>query len=198
VSDTKPAKPTTKKYHLKRADPLYREFFPEQLYHMTRVGATMHDVAQAFGVTEDKLANWVASRPEMQEAIERGREARNDQVVSALYSRAVGYEHEAEKLFMYRGEVVKGTYKEKFPPDPVAAMYWLKNRQRGQWVDVVRHEHTGKDGGPIELKALVVEAEEATKMIRGLTYDENGKLIEDGDQSVGSTDRAAAEGVGAS
>jgi hypothetical protein len=32
----------------------------------------------------------------------------------------------------------------------VAAIFWLKNRQRGKWRDKIEQEVTGADGGPVQ------------------------------------------------
>ena len=178
---------------IRRVDPDWRESFPEQCYHMTRVGATIDDMAEAFAVPVSRVRTWMKHRPELQEAFDLGCEARNERVVSSLYARAVGYEHQTEKIFCsQQGLVTRVPVVEKFPPDPASAMYWLKNRQRGQWVDVVRHEVTGKDGGAIELQHLVMSAEEAGKRIRGRTFNDKGEPL---DGPVGPADRALTEGV---
>lgn len=162
-----------------KPDVNWRPFFVEQIYHMTRVGATLDDVAEAFGVTNGHLHKWLAERPEMAEALERGRTARNDRVVSSLFAAATGYSHETEKIFCNpKGEVTRVPFTEKFPPNPGACMFWLKNRERGRWADLARFEHTGEGGGAIKIEELVTQAEEVGKRIRGLTFNEAGDIVE--------------------
>lgn len=157
----------------------YRAFFPEQLYHMTRVGGTLSDIADAFGVSQGHLKKWIDERAEMADAYSQGQEARNERVVSSLFSRAVGYSVETEKVFCNpKGEVTRVPFTERYPPDPGSCMFWLKNRQRGQWVDIARHEFTGEGGGPIKIEELVTQAHEIGKRIRGLTFEnDSGEVV---------------------
>jgi hypothetical protein len=55
-------------------------------------------------------------------------------VAGALYKKAVGYEHPAEKIFLSKdGQVVRVPYIQHYPPDTPALMYYLNNRQRALW-----------------------------------------------------------------
>lgn len=42
-------------------------------------------------------------------------------------------------------------YEEEVPPDTTACIFWLKNRRSDLWRDKREHEHTGKNGGPIDM-----------------------------------------------
>ena len=90
------------------------------------------------------------------DAITRGKPGADANVAQRLYRRAMGWEHEAVKIFMPAGaaEPVYAPYVERFPPDTQAASLWLRNRQPAKWRDVKGQEHTGRDGGPIEVAAL--------------------------------------------
>jgi hypothetical protein len=143
----------------------------EKAYHITRVGGTLQDVAIALKTRVSRLSVYMNRFPEFRAAIEGGRAARDDQIVSALFHRAKGYEHEAEKIFCTNGVVQKVTYTEHYPPDAASAIFWLKNRQPDEWKDVSQKEITGADGGPIEIQHLVVKAEELGQKIRGMTFD---------------------------
>jgi hypothetical protein len=54
-----------------------------------------------------------------------------------LYSRAVGYDYEAVKIFMPAGakKPVYVPYVEHLPPSDVAAIFWMKNRDPEHWRD---------------------------------------------------------------
>ena len=131
----------------------------------------MQDVAIALKTTLVMISTWMKKFPEFRAAIEGGRAARDEQIVSALFHRARGYEHEAEKIFCQNGMVTKVKYTEHYPPDAASAIFWLKNRQPDDWKDVSTKEITGADGGPIEIQHLVVKAEELGQKIRGMTFD---------------------------
>lgn len=143
----------------------------EEAYHLTRVGGTLQDVAIALKTTQPMVVQWMKRFPEFREAVEGGRAARDEQIVSALFHRARGYEHKAEKIFCQNGIVTKVEYTERYPPDAASAIFWLKNRQPDDWKDVSQKEISGPDGGPIEIQHLVVKAEELGQKIRGMTFD---------------------------
>jgi hypothetical protein len=71
--------------------------------------------------------------------------AEADQAVeNALYHRAIGFSHTVEEPVMNAktGEVLKVEYRESFPPDTTAGIFWLKNRKPREWRD--RHDlHLG-------------------------------------------------------
>ncbi|MEO9132317.1 MAG: hypothetical protein ABI240_14050 [Sphingomonas sp.] len=84
-----------------------------------------------------------------------GKEHADARVERALYSRAVGCSVERTKVFKHAGDPkpVYATYRHHLPPDPVAALHWLRVRQPKKWQ--VREEET-RDLWPSEMieKAL--------------------------------------------
>jgi hypothetical protein len=64
-------------------------------------------------------------------------------VKRSLYSRAVGYNYEATKIFMPAGHTkpVCARYIEHVPPDVTACIFWLKNRDPEHWRDVQNVTH---------------------------------------------------------
>jgi hypothetical protein len=108
-------------------------------------------------------------------ALDEGRLNANGRVASALFKKATGYEVKAEKLFQFRGEVVRGEYVEHIPPDTSAASFWLRNRAPELWkerceVDV---------GGSIEHKFAAMTPDERRADARSLA-DEIRRAIADG------------------
>jgi hypothetical protein len=67
-----------------------------------------------------------------------------------LYQRATGFEHDSEEIKIMSSE--NGQYVERvpirkiYPPDTVAAIFWLKNRQKEKWRDKTEIDHSGKIG----------------------------------------------------
>jgi len=137
----------------------YREEYAEQAYKLCLLSATDREMADFFGVSEQTLNNWKAAHPRFFESITRGKVAADSEVAHRLYQRAMGYSHEAVKIFMPAGagEPVYAPYTEHYPPDTQAASLWLRNRQSGKWRD--RQEHTGADGGPIMVLTGVPRAD---------------------------------------
>ena len=63
-------------------------------------------------------------------------------VERSLYSRAVGYSFNSEKIFCNKdGEVTRVPIVEHVPPDVTAQIFWLKNRKPTEWRDVQQMEH---------------------------------------------------------
>lgn len=105
---------------------------------MCRMGALDKDLAEAFDVCLASIKNWRAEHPEFAEACAIGKAAADDMVEQALFHRAIGYEHPAEKIFNHNGTIVRAETIERYAPDTGAAAFWLKNRRPKTWRD--RHE----------------------------------------------------------
>jgi hypothetical protein len=127
---------------------LYREEFVEQVYKLALLGMTDAEMAEFFEVDERTLNRWKDSHPDFCQSMARGKQPADSNVAEKLYSRAIGYSHDAVKIFMPQGasEPVYAPYTEHYPPDTQAASLWLRNRQSAKWRDKQDHEHTGKDG----------------------------------------------------
>lgn len=134
----------------------YREEYDEQTRKLCLLGATDKEIADFFGVSEQTLNAWKSAHPTFLESIRAGKDRADAEVAEKLYHRALGYDHEAVKIFMPAGaeEPIYAPYTEHYPPDTQAASLWLRNRQPAKWRDKTEHELTGKDGGPIEVKRV--------------------------------------------
>jgi hypothetical protein len=120
------------------------------------LGQTIDQIAETIGVHQTTINYWMNEHPTFREAIMSGRDQADAEVAAALYHRARGYSCPDDKVTVYKdrltGEpqviVTPGT--KYYPPDTLAIIFWLKNRQKDLWKDVYRREHTGKDGQPIK------------------------------------------------
>lgn len=121
-------------------DPNYH---PEKAHKLALLMATELEMADFFGIAMSTLSLWKRRHPEFSEAIARGGIQADAEVAKKLKHRAMGYSHEAVKIFMPAGatEPVYAPYTEHYPPDTNAASLWLRNRQRGRWRDQQDHEH---------------------------------------------------------
>ena len=113
------------------------------------LGATNEDLAGLFDVAVRTIDNWIATIPEFAAAVQQGRDVADADVVQSLHSRATGYNYEAEKIFHYRGEVMKVPHTVHCPPDTTACMFWLRNRRRRDWLEKseLRREEEVERGG---------------------------------------------------
>lgn len=113
----------------------YKPEYTEQTYKLCLLGATDKDLADFFDVQESTINNWKKKYPEFLESIKKGKEIADSNVADRLYQRALGYEHEDLYLTQFQGEVLSKKIIKRYPPDPTAAIFWLKNRQSKKWRD---------------------------------------------------------------
>jgi hypothetical protein len=128
----------------------FREEYSEQAFKLCLLGATDKQLADFFEVSEQTLNAWKKARPEFLESLKRGKDQADATVAQSLYRRALGYSHDAVKIFNDQGKPLVVPHTEHYPPDTTACIFWLKNRQKDKWSDKQDHEVTGKDGGPIQ------------------------------------------------
>jgi len=124
---------------------LYREEYVEQAFKLALLGMTDAEMASFFEVSVDTVNEWKRVHPEFSASITRGKSEADSDVAEKLYRRAMGYSHEAVKIFMPAGasEPVYAPYTEHYPPDTQAASLWLRNRQPARWRDKQDVEHSG-------------------------------------------------------
>ena len=90
------------------------------------------------GVTGRTVRNWMKKHPAFAEAVARGRDRADNDVVNALHKTATGFMMPAvdiRAVGVGKGQsVVEITRYEKFVPgDTFAQQYWLNNRRPDQW-----------------------------------------------------------------
>lgn len=129
----------------------YKKEYAKQAEKLCKLGATDVDLADFFKVSINTIANWKVAHADFLGALKGGKEEADDRVERSLYQRATGYTFDAVKIFMPAGasKPVYAPYREHVPPDATAMIFWLKNRRPDAWRD--RREHTGPDGGPIQV-----------------------------------------------
>lgn len=113
----------------------YREEYNEQAYKLALLGHTDKEMATFFEVVEATIYNWKNEYPEFLEAIKRGKQVADGNVATRLYERAMGFEHDSEEIKVVDGQVVRVPVRKIYPPETVAAIFWLKNRQPELWRD---------------------------------------------------------------
>jgi hypothetical protein len=128
----------------------YKPEYCELGFNYSLLGATDKEMAALFEVDEATINRWKIEYPEFCESLKRGKEEADAKVAKKLYHRALGYEHPEDKIFNDSGEPLIVPTIKHYPPDPTAAIFWLKNRQPQKWRDRKEHELTGKDGAPLQ------------------------------------------------
>lgn len=106
----------------------------EKIEYLAMKGFTDAELADLLGKDERTIRRWKDDE-EFMSALKKGKEIADQIIEGALFHRAKGYEHEEEKVFMYKGQIVTHTVIKHYPPETGAAAFWLKNRQPEKWRD---------------------------------------------------------------
>lgn len=121
----------------------YKPEYVQKALDLCLNGATDRELAEFFKVSESTLNLWKLLHSAFSEALKMGKERADDRVVNSLYRRALGYSHDGVHVSNFQGEVTLTPIVEHYPPDTVAAIFWLKNRRPAEWRDVKAVEHSG-------------------------------------------------------
>jgi transposase-like protein len=107
---------------------LYKPKILPKIRNMAQGGATDKEVADSIGIAVGTLYEWKNRYPEFGEALKVGKEVADCRIENQLFKQAS-------------------------EGNTVAMIFWLKNRQPKEWRD--RQEHTGADGGPIQIVSTI-------------------------------------------
>ena len=132
----------------------YQKAYCEQARKLCDLGAVDRELADFFEISEVTLNAWKAKHPDFLKSLKAGKVEADDRVERSLYQRAVGYSHPDTHISNYQGEVTLTPITKHYPPDTTACIFWLKNRRKDEWRD--RQEHTGPDGGPVQVEDVTV------------------------------------------
>jgi hypothetical protein len=148
---------------------LYKPEYAGRARELCARGATNKDLAGRFGVVRSTIDLWIASHPEFAEAVQQGRDVADASAVESLFTRVTGYNHQAEKVFLYRGEPRTATYTAHVPPETRACMYWLRNRRPEDWREISERallEQAQREAADAALRVQMDQAEERLRRFR--------------------------------
>lgn len=132
----------------------YNNTMPQKVYRLCLLGLRDVDLAEVFEVSVQTIDGWKREHPAFLKAIKIGREQADAHIAKSLYHRAKGYAHPDVHISVQQGRVIVTPIIKHYPPDTIACIFWLKNRQKLYWRDTYRQEHTGGDGMPIQIQDL--------------------------------------------
>lgn len=117
------------------------------------------DLAYVVGITEQTINNWKHDK-EFFESLKLAKKLVDAKIEKSLFQRAIGYEHTEVKVFYDAkiGECVEHKIIKHYPPDTVACIFWLKNRDKERWRDTQLIDHTSTDNSmtPKENSTVVI------------------------------------------
>lgn len=119
----------------------YKEEYNEKAYKLCLLHATDKELADFFEVSESTLNLWKTKHPDFSESIKKGKIIADANIAESLYQTGNGYERDEVELKVVSlgqgqgSEVQEIPVKRYYPPNPTAAIFWLKNRQSAKWRD---------------------------------------------------------------
>jgi hypothetical protein len=128
----------------------FKPEYCDQARKLCLLGSTDAELADFFEVCEDTINEWKKTHSEFSVSIKKGKAQADANVADRLYQRAMGFEHPEVDIRVVDHAIVQTPITKIYAPDPTAAIFWLKNRQRSKWRDKIDTELTGPNGGPIE------------------------------------------------
>lgn len=120
-------------------------FNMDSLKSLYKQGLKDSQVAEILNVSTRTLSNWKNADKDFLSILKKGKEVADARVERSLFERATGYTHESEEIHVIKGKVVRVKILKHYPPEPVAQIFWLKNRKPDEWRDRQEHEHILKD-----------------------------------------------------
>lgn len=112
----------------------YKPEFAVQAEKLCKLGATDHELAEFFDVTDRTIFRWKNQFLDFCQAVNSGKELLDDRVERSLYHRAVGYSHDSVQINVSKdGDVYETPFVKHYPPDTSACMNWLANRRKDKW-----------------------------------------------------------------
>jgi hypothetical protein len=141
--------------------PGYKSDYCTIAYKFCLLGATNEDLAGLFEVSLATIGNWLRRYPAFKQAVQGGRDVADADVAHSLLQKAKGFTHADVKILQIDGAAEEVTYNRYFPPDTQAAIFWLRNRRRKQWRELIEHEHTVSDEKLRELEEAGIRARNA-------------------------------------
>lgn len=136
----------------------YKPDYAEKAAKICKLGATDAELADIFGVSTVTLNAWKHGYPEFLNALKVGKGEADDRVERSLFQRAIGYSHPDTHVSNYQGHITLTPITKHYPPDTVAAIFWLKNRRKDEWRD--RHDHTHRNLTMAEIDAELAAVED--------------------------------------
>lgn len=114
-----------------------------QVTLLCKKGFTDKELAEFYKVSRRTIARWKADEQFLSH-LKKGKELADDNVERSLYERACGYSHPEDKIFIEKGKPIIVATTKHYPPEPIAAIFWLKNRKPEVWREKAEVKTSGE------------------------------------------------------
>ena len=104
----------------------------EEIQGWAMSGLTDEQIADNLGLSARTLYDYKNKYPQFLQALKKGKDIADAQVVNSLFRLATGFNYH-EETTTPTGEVV--TVQKYSKPNTTATIFWLKNRQPDRWRD---------------------------------------------------------------
>jgi hypothetical protein len=129
------------------------------VHDLRMLGLSVPQISGVLKISDATLYDWQAKYPSFSEAWLRGGEYADAAIARALFHRASGYSHKATKIqFDKDGEELRADFIQHYPPDTAAGIFWLTNRQKGQWKVRNATELSNPDGSALQPPTVIINA----------------------------------------
>lgn len=120
----------------------FKPEFVEISKKVAALGATDREIADVLSVNVTTFHRWKIAHPELVKALKLGKEVPDEIARRSLFNRVKGYSYDSEQLFVDKfGAEHRMPTVTHVPPDTVACIFWLKNRDPDNWRDRQEHIH---------------------------------------------------------
>lgn len=133
----------------------YKDEYAKQAEKILAIGATIEELAEILNVHKSTIYEWSYHHEAFSDALKTGREKADRWIVESLYSRAKGYQHEEDKIFVSDGKTIKVPTVKHYPPDPTSMIFWLKNRQPDKWRDKPNEDNPEDEKAPVKIEVSI-------------------------------------------
>lgn len=98
-------------------------------------GLTDKQIAEKIGVSYSTFRTWRSKSPELETALQNGKDVADRKVERSLFERAIGYTYTEKKITESKSIRAAKTeiWEKHMPGDTTAMIYWLKNRKPEVW-----------------------------------------------------------------
>lgn len=127
---TRPKSITSRENGMKGGAPAKLETIEKHLnkfLNLIALGATDEQIGVALGMSISTVVKY-KRHDRFLRAVEQSEKFAKARVRRAIYKRALGYTHQEENIFCYKGEIVRAQTIKHYAPDMGAADMWMRNK----------------------------------------------------------------------